>query len=129
MNATMEKREEQMQPERTRAGRTYQPNVDIYEKGDELVLLADVPGATADSIDINYENGVLTLQGRVAPRQAPETAYMLREYGVGDFERSFRIGESIDASKIHAEVRAGVLTLHLPKVSAAKARKIEVKAH
>ena len=54
---------------------------------------------------------------------------MLRqEYQLGDFYRSFRIGESIDAAKIHAELNNGVLTVHLPKSVAAQPRRIEVKA-
>jgi len=116
------------QAERVRSGRTYIPAVDIVEKEDELLLLADVPGTVNDGIDIRYERGLLTLTARVEPRQAPQTNYLAREYGVGDFVRTFEIGESIDAGRIHAELSAGVLTLHLPQAKAAKARRIEVKA-
>lgn len=119
-----------LEPERTRGGQCYAPNVDIIENGDKYMVLADVPGATAESIDISYERGQLTIHARVEPRQPAErTAYLLREYGVGDFYRSFQIGEGIDASRIQAEVANGVLTLHLPKSEAARMRKIEVKAH
>ena len=65
------------------------------------------------------------------PPTADETAvsaFLVREYGVGDFHRAFQIGEGIDAAKIEAEVNNGVLTLRLPKSEAAKARTIEVKA-
>lgn len=116
------------QAESTRGGNTYVPAVDIVEHEDELLLLADVPGAEADGIDIHYERGELTLTARVAPRQNPESDYLLHEYGVGDFVRTFRVGEAIDASRIEAEVSNGVLTLHLPKAEAAKTRKIAVKA-
>jgi len=126
---SVEKREGVLeQPERTRSGRTYIPAVDILEKDDELLLLADVPGVRHEDIDINYERGELRIVARVTPRQDPQVNYLLREYGVGDFERTFRIGEGIDASKIAAEVSGGVLTLHLPKSAAARTRKIEVKA-
>ena len=117
------------QPERTRGGRTFIPAVDIIETGDELLLLADVPGARADAIDIDYERGELTLTARVAPRQGDGTNYVLREYGVGDFVRTFKVSEAIDASKIAAEVRDGVLTLHLPKAEAAKSRRIAVQSN
>lgn len=115
-------------PEQTRSGRTYVPAVDIIEKDDELLLLADVPGAKAEGIDINYERGQLTIAAHVEPRQNPRHAYTLQEYGVGDFVRTFQVGENIDASKVNAEVSRGVLTLHLPKAEKAKTRKITVKA-
>lgn len=115
------------QPERTRSGRTYVPVVDILERPDELLLLADVPGARADGIDIDYDRGTLTIAARVTPRQAPAQTFMLQEYGVGDFVRTFQVGEGIDASKIEAELNGGVLRLHLPKAEAAKTHKIAVK--
>lgn len=116
------------QPEQTRGGRSYLPAVDIIENDDELLLLADVPGARAEGIDIDCERGQLTIRARVEPRQSAQTDYVLREYGVGDFVRTFQVGEGIDASKIQAEVGGGVLTLHLPKAEAAKTRKIAVRA-
>jgi HSP20 family protein len=113
--------------EHTRSGLHYRPNVDILESRDELTLLADLPGVKAEDVDINFEQGTLTLHGKVRPRQAENTSYLLREYGVGDFYRTFEVSETIDASRIHAEMKDGVLALHMPKVEAAKPRKIEVK--
>jgi HSP20 family protein len=115
-------------PEQTRSGRTYVPAVDIIEKDDELLLLADVPGVQAEGIDVDYERGQLTIVARAEPRQTPQSVYALQEYGVGDFVRTFQVGEGIDASRIQAEVSRGVLTLHLPKAEKAKTRKIAVKA-
>ncbi len=112
--------------ERLRDGTIYRPNVDILEEKDELRLLADMPGVTGDSIAIDFEEGVLTIQGKVAPRKV-EGVGLLQEYGVGDFYRTFRVSEQIDASRIRAEYADGVLTVHLPKVEAAKPRKIEVR--
>lgn len=112
--------------EQTRAGFYYRPNVDILEKGDELLVLAEMPGATSDGIDIQFEDGSLTIHGRVEPRHQ-DVDYTVQEYGVGDYWRTFRIAETIDASKISAEFSDGVLTLHLPKSEAAKPRKISVK--
>lgn len=127
--ANLEKRSTTAEgPEQTRSGRTYVPAVDIIEKDDELLLLADVPGAKAEGINIDYERGQLTIAAHVEPRQSPRNVYTLQEYGVGDFVRSFQIGESVDASNIRAEVSRGVLTLHLPKAEKAKTRKIAVKA-
>jgi HSP20 family protein len=104
----------------------YRPNVDIVELPHELVLFADTPGARSDSIDVQFENGELTVRADVEPRQ-PGVNYLLREYGVGGFVRTFRVGEQVDASRITAEYADGVLKLHLPKAEAVRPRKIEVR--
>jgi HSP20 family protein len=113
--------------EQTRSGFYFRPNVDIVERADELTVLADVPGATPEGIDIHFEDGTLSIHSKVPPRNR-DVDFLVREYGVGDFYREFRVNESIDASKITAELADGVLTLRLPKVEAAKPRKITVKA-
>jgi HSP20 family protein len=108
--------------------RTFVPPVDIIETKDEFLLIADVPGASHGSIDVQYERGTLTLSARVTPRGDDETRqYHLREYRVGDYSRTFEVGIGIDAAGIQATVMQGVLTLHLPKSSAAKSRKVLVK--
>jgi HSP20 family protein len=112
--------------EHTRSGSYYRPNVDIVEQADELTVRADVPGATPDGIDVNFEDGTLAIHAKVPPRNQ-EVDFLVREYGVGDFYREFRVNETIDVGKISAELADGVLTLHLPKVEAAKPRKIAVK--
>jgi HSP20 family protein len=113
--------------EHTRSGHYFQPNVDIIERADELTVLADVPGAAADGIDLNFEDGTLTIHAKVPPRNE-NVDFLVREYSVGDFYREFRVNETIDVGRISAEFSDGVLTLHLPKVEAAKPRKITVKS-
>ena len=127
--ATIEKRPTEVtRAERTQSGRVYVPNVDIIEKADELLVMADVPGARAEEIDIHFERGVLTIDAHVKPRRdESKTRYLLREYGVGDFSRRFEVDDKIDASRIVADVKNGVLTLHLPKADEIKPRKITVK--
>ena len=115
--------------EHTRDQMAYTPQVDILERDEELLLVADLPGVRAEDIDIRYEQGLLTLQGRVEPRQdEAATNYLLREYGVGDFYRSFRVGEGVDSDKIRAELKNGVMELHLPKAEAIKPKKITVRS-
>lgn len=123
-----EKRSEESRPqlERTRGGQVYRPNVDILEKQEELLVVADVPGVKGSEIDIRFEEGELAIYAPAAVRQEG-TRYLLQEYGVGDFYRTFRVSEHIDAAKISAEYKDGVLVLHLPKVESAKPRKIKVK--
>lgn len=112
--------------ERTRSARVYRPNVDIIEKADELLLLMDAPGVRAEDVDINYERGELTIYAQADARQGEDTRYLMREYGIGDFCRSFQIGDGVDANNIRAELSDGVLTVHLPKVEQARPRKIKV---
>lgn len=129
-SAALEKREEQAvaRQEPTRGAPRFRPVVDILEVEDELRVVADMPGVRSDDIDIKFENGVLSILGRVEPRQDDATKYLVREYGVGDFYRVFEVSETVDSSAITAEYSDGVLTLHLPKQEKARARKIEVQA-
>ena len=74
-----------------------------------------------------FDPAELTLHGRVRPRSVGKNC-LLQEYEVGDFYRAFTIHESIDAQKIGAECKNGLLTVHLPKVEAVRPRQIAVKA-
>ena len=105
---------------------TFSPRFDIWEGDDELVLYGDLPGVDRDDLDIQFENRQLTIRGKVR-RRHDGVRYLYSEYSIGDFQRSFTIGEAINAEEISAELRDGVLTLHLPKSDEAKPRRIEVK--
>jgi HSP20 family protein len=108
------------------SGRCYVPAVDVYETPHELVLVSDVPGANAEGIDVRFEDGELRIHAPVAARHQGEHRFLLEEYGVGDFYRTFRLGQDIDATKIEARFADGVLTLKLPKIEAVKPRRISV---
>lgn len=126
---TPAKAEAETQPsvEHTRCGCYFRPNVDIIEKPDELLLLADVPGVAGEDVNIDFEDGTLSIHAHVKESDE-ERDYLLREYGVGDYCRTFQVSETIDSEKIVAECHEGVLVLHLPKTESAKPRKITVKA-
>ena len=104
---------------------TVAPPVDIYENGDELLVVADVPGASHDGIDVQLEKGQLT----ILARRGGETtgAPVASEYRPRDYFRVFSVPQGIDASKIDAQLTAGVLRLRLPKSESLKPRRIEVK--
>ena len=131
MSDTLVKKEEQpaevVTVERTRSGQTYSPRFDIWETDEELILYGDLPGVSVEMLDIQFEKDVLTIHGKVAPRHN-DLQFLGGAYGIGDFYRTFTIGETIDSEKIAAEMHNGVLTLHLPKTEAVKPRRIEVKA-
>lgn len=126
-NDLKEKQGNQVVRER-RQEMTFVPNVDIIEEQNRYLIVADVPGSDADHIELNLEDGQLTIEAKV-PCRSNEAGggWLLREYGVGDFRRSFRFGEGIDAERIEAQVNNGVLTVSVPKHESMRPRKIAVK--
>ena len=108
------------------AGLTYQPNVDVCDCGSEVMLVTDMPGASAESMNVSFEDGVLSVHATVPPRSLPGRQ-LVQEYGIGDYRRSFRLGDGFDASQISADYRKGVLTIHVPRLAAVRPRKIEVR--
>jgi HSP20 family protein len=122
-----EKMEAQTEGESTRNLPVYIPSVDIYETEDALVVLADMPGVSSESVSIDVRESQLTLRGTVTPEGENERA-LLKEYGVGDYYRQFTLGRTIDQTKIEAVMKDGVLTLTLPKAETVKPRKIQVKS-
>lgn len=107
----------------------YQPNVDIFEQADEIVLLADLPGAAPDAIELDFEDGELSIKAHVEPRQDAETGFLVHEYGTGDYTRKFRVSEVVDAEQIKASYTDGVLAVHLPKTQAAKPRRVAINTN
>jgi HSP20 family protein len=112
--------------EPTRPGRSYQPDVDIYETREALWLWADMPGVDEKSIAVDLADGVLTLEGRVALEDYKEVTPVYTEYNVGNYLRRFSISSDIDHEAIKARMSNGVLELELPKTERARPRKITV---
>lgn len=108
-------------------GVTYTPRFDVWENDNEYVLAGDLPGVAPEDLQLHYENRELVIHGPVAPR-ATQGQPLHQEYGVGDFYRSFTVGEDIDEAAIAAELKGGVLTLRLPKRAQMRRRRIEVKS-
>jgi HSP20 family protein len=107
---------------------SWSPVVDIYDKGGEVVIHAELPGMKKEDIDIRVENNVLTIRGKKERKEeVKEDGYFRSERAYGSFSRSFSLPTSVDVKKIAAEYKDGVLTLNLPKADEAKPRQIEVK--
>lgn len=104
----------------------FSPAVDIYDAGEEIVLVADMPGVSGDSVDIHLDKGILTVRGKVKPPSV-DGRMVFEEFQVGDFVRTFTVTEEIDVKGISAELTNGVLTLKLPKAAERKPRKIIVR--
>ena len=113
--------------ERTRSRRSFVPRADIFETDKEIILLADVPGANKNTVDITLEKNVLTINAFIEPTIPSGFDVAYAEYEEGDYQRSFRLSDEIDRDKIDAIVSEGVLRLRLPKSQEARIKKISVK--
>ncbi len=114
--------------ERTRECQCFVPRSDIYELDDQVIIVADVPGVSEKSVEITLEKDILTINAYVEPVEWEGYSLSYAEYGIGDYQRSFRLPDQIDRENIEAVLKDGVLRLFLPKAAQAKSRKIEVKA-
>jgi HSP20 family protein len=112
-------------PERSREIPAVTPLVDIYENDEEILLLADMPGVEKKDISINIDNGKLSLGG-IRKLESKGSAQW-EELGNVEYQRTFSVPQTISIDKILAELKDGVLRLHLPKSEAAKPRQIEIK--
>ena len=123
---TVEKKELETTEEQTEPGKFYVPYTDIHETDEALVVTMEMPGVEKENLDVQLENNVLSIEGRVDLGEYGDLDPLYTEYNVGHFRRSFKISSEIDQSKIAAGVDNGVLTLNLPKAEEQKARKIAV---
>ena len=128
-NTAIEKRENQNTvnvPERIEQATYYTPLIDIAETAEGYMFLADLPGVKPGDLDVTYDNGALTIEGKVTPRQPAGQQYVWREYGVGHFYRSFHLSTDVNINGIRAELKNGQLSLFVPKAEHAKSRKIQI---
>jgi HSP20 family molecular chaperone IbpA len=122
---TVRERQE-VQGEQTRPGRTYVPDVDIYESPESLWLSVDLPGVDETSVQVNLTNGVLSIDGQVELKDYDELTPRYTEYGIGNFARRFSVSTEVDTTRIAGRMRDGVLELELPKTERAKPRQIPI---
>jgi HSP20 family protein len=110
------------------SSRPWAPAVDILETENELLLKADLPGVDMKNIDIQVENGTLTLKGqREFQNEAKQGGYHRIERSYGSFVRYFALPETVDTEGVKADFKNGVLTVTLPKKEVAKPRQIKVQ--
>ncbi|MFQ5768079.1 MAG: Hsp20/alpha crystallin family protein [Acidobacteriota bacterium] len=106
----------------------WSPPVDIYETGEKVVLVADLPGVRQEDLDIQVESNTLTLRGeRRMQKDVNQENYHRIERGYGTFQRSFTLPTNIDQDRIRAEHRHGILEISLPKAEGSRPKKIPVQ--
>ncbi len=115
---------EQKAPDTREDSRTITPPVDIFETGDALVVVADLPGVEKEGIEVGVDKNVLTL--KATPRHQLTEGLSSQEFRLLPYFRQFQLSDEVDQEKIRADKKYGVLTIHLPKVAAKQPRKIEV---
>ena len=127
---SMTKREPQTPAKSERAAQTpvFTPRVDIRETASAVLVVADMPGVDESSVTIDMEGSELIIRGQFLPKAPDGYVLTYQEYGSGDYERSFTLGDAIDRDGIEAVVKDGVLRLTLPKAKEARPRRIQVQA-
>lgn len=121
-----EKKELVSKEEKTVPARYYVPPTDIYESDDALTVVMEIPGVGRDSIEVNVENDVLRVEGRIKFANYEGLEPLYTEYNVGHFTRSFTLSNKIDQQNISAQLDDGVLTLRLQKAKEAQPRRITI---
>ena len=121
-----EKKELTTEEEQTAPGRFYQPNTDIYEREDALIVVTEMPGVDKSSIDVRVENDILQVEGRIDFTKYKDMQPVYTEYNVGHFSRRFSLSSKIDQEKISAGLADGVLRVELPKAAAARPQRIAI---
>jgi HSP20 family protein len=116
----------QQRLDRFAPGPGWNPPVDLHETPDSYVVTAEVPGLTREDVEIQMRDGRLTLSGRRRERGAPCERYHRVERGHGSFSRTFQLPIPVDAERIAADLRDGVLRVTCPKSAEAGARRIHI---
>ncbi len=102
--------------------------VDLAERDDRYVISAELPGVKSEDLNVTVENDVLTISAEKHDEfEGKEDGVYRRERSFGRLSRSFKLGDQVNAGKIDAEYKDGVLTLNLPKAEKAKPREVKVK--
>jgi HSP20 family molecular chaperone IbpA len=116
--------------EQTHPGRYFVPEVDIFEDEDGLCVWADVPGVEPDGVNVEVEDDVLTLEGKVSLADYEGLTPVRTEYNVGPYLRRFSLPRAhrYDRERIAARLRDGVLEIRIPRAEEAKPRRIDISA-
>jgi HSP20 family protein len=111
--------------------RFFVPTLDVVERADAYTITAELPGVDPAAVEISFESNTLTLRGTKEASLRPQENEELRVYTAervsGTFERAVRLPEYVEGDKIEATYNLGVLTITVPKATAARSRKIEIK--
>ncbi len=115
-------------PVKAANGGIWAPAVDIIDEKDQVRIKADLPGLKKEDIEVSADNGVLTIKGeKKEEKEIKEKDYVRSERYYGSFHRSFSLPAGVDAQKVNAVYKDGVLEVTLPKREDAKPKQIKVE--
>jgi HSP20 family protein len=118
-----------LSPRVTGEAHEWEPAVDMIDRKDEIVLRADLPGLEQKDISVSVEGGVLSIRGeRQEQREEKEEDYYYSERWTGGFYRALTLPPGVDADKIKATFKNGVLEVHIPKTKQASGKRVEIQA-
>lgn len=103
------------------------PALNVWEDDEKLYAEAEVPGMGMDNLEILIRGNELTVKGHRQPAEGNDFVYHRRERGTGEFSRHLTLPAEVDADRVEAALKDGVLTIVMPKSEKARARKITVK--
>jgi HSP20 family molecular chaperone IbpA len=127
--ATQESTGGSLQRSERAAGAAIRPPVDIYEDGDGITLHADLPGVSKDRLNVRVENQSLVIEGDVHFDLPQEAEALYADVRSSVYRRSFALSGELETEKIEANLKDGVLTVHIPKRAELRPRRIEIQAH
>src|SRR5688572_20216373 len=102
------------------------PLINVFNDGDDFVLVAELPGVKKEDLDIQVRGDTLRLRGRKTVGHPEGASIHRRERAAGEFDRTVTLPDDVDAAKVAAEYRDGVLTLRLPRAESAKPRTVTI---
>ncbi|MCF7974762.1 MAG: Hsp20/alpha crystallin family protein [Phycisphaerae bacterium] len=102
----------------------FQPSTDVRETDDQIIIQFDMPGVSSDNVNLTVEKGTLTVTGKADPEETGQVVY--RETHVGDYQRTFSLSDDVDTEGIMADMKAGILTVRIPKAEKAKPKRIAI---
>jgi HSP20 family molecular chaperone IbpA len=108
-------------------GTNLRPPVDIFEDAEGVTLLADLPGVSRDRLNVRVERNALIIEGEVQIELPEEMEALYADVRATHYERRFALSDELEAEKIEASLKDGVLTVHVPKRAEMKPRRIEVQ--
>ena len=108
------------------SGRGAFPPINVFRRGEDFTIVAELPGVQKEELDIQIKGDQVRIQGRKSTECDEEVSVHRRERGAGKFDRTLSVPAEIDADRVRAEFRDGVLAVHLPRAESDKARSVSI---